>query len=132
MKTITVKLNISDEVAKSLNKKECIDTYVSDLVERNLTRVAKLGNGFTYDQIDKVLKIGNKETKLTNLEFRLFDLLLQNKGEIVSIDTIHNVAWKGRNMTRFTLRNKIKSLRDKTFYQLFKNHSNIGYSMEVF
>lgn len=131
MKTVIVTLTLSDEVANSLNKQGCKDSYVSELVERELTKIVKLGNCFKYDQISKTLFKGSIEIILTPTELRLFELLLRHKGKIVSMEDIRKGAWKGKNMTRFTLRNKIKTLRDRTFYELIKNHSNIGYSMEI-
>lgn len=63
------------------------------------------------------------------MELNLFTLLLKNRNNIIDIKTIHEVVWAGKDMTRFTLRNKIKILRDKTYFTLIKNHSNIGYSI---
>lgn len=130
MKTITVKLAVSDEVANSLSKQNCKDSFTSELVERELTRIVELGHGFKFDLMDKRLFNKKRDIKLTPIELKLFEVLLRNHGEITTIETIHDVAWSGKNMTRFTLRNKIKTLRDKTYYKIIKNHSNIGYSFE--
>lgn len=131
MKIITVKLTVSDEVANSLNKEKCKDSFTSELVERELTRIVELGHGFKFDLVNKRLFNKKRDIKLTPIELKLFEVLLRNHGEITTIETIHDAAWNSKNMTRFTLRNKIKTLRDRTFYDLIKNHSNIGYSMEV-
>lgn len=88
-----------------------------------------LDNGFAWDTQFNKLMHNNKEIHLTRIESKLLKLLLDNKGEIVSIEDIHSKVWKGKEMTRFTLRNKIKILRDKTYYELIKNHSNVGYGM---
>ncbi|MFA9374237.1 MAG: helix-turn-helix domain-containing protein, partial [Poseidonibacter sp.] len=87
-----------------------------------------LENDYTYNyNLNKLYDNFNKEVSLTKIENALLELLLKNKGKIVKIETIAEVIWKDKEMTRFTLRNKIKSIRDKTFYELIVNHSNIGY-----
>lgn len=109
-----------------------IEDYVIDLIESDLNAIVDLGNGIKFNnQTKKLYNVLDKEIKLTKIEEALFVLLLENRGEIVSIEDIHKVAWKGKNMTRFTLRNKIKMLRDKTYYELIANYSNVGYSMSL-
>ncbi len=135
MKELEIKIKIDDENNEKLQNKidkldVSLDEYVSKLIDKDINSIVQLENGFYYNKANsKLYNSFDDEVKLTRIEEALFSLLLENRGEIVSIDTIHSVAWKGKNMTRFTLRNKVKTLRDKTYYDLIKNHSNIGYSM---
>lgn len=128
-----ITVEISDDTKLKLSKLgQTVEQYVNKLIKRDEQKTIELDNGYYYDKTKAKLFNSQKEhIKLTRLEEALFNLLLDNKNEIVSNDTIHKIAWKGKNMTRFTLRNKIKCLRDKTYYELLKNHSNIGYSMNV-
>lgn len=128
---LDISITVPAESIGDLKAKGCTNSYVSELVSNDLTKFIKLENGFYYNTSSKVLYNNlDREVKLTRIEFDLFQVLLQAKGHIVSIDDIHNAAWKGKNMTVFTLRNKVHTLRLKTYYDLVKNHSNIGYSME--
>ncbi|MFK2822039.1 winged helix-turn-helix domain-containing protein [Arcobacter sp. YIC-80] len=135
MENLNINISITDENNEKLKSKVqkldiSLDEYVSRLIDKDINSIVQLDNGFYYNKANsKLFNSFNDEVKLTRIEEALFSLLLENRGEIVSIETIHNVAWKGKNMTRFTLRNKVKTLRDKTYYDLIKNHSNIGYSM---
>lgn len=135
MENLNISISITDENNEKLESKIqkldiSLDEYVSRLIDKDINSIVQLDNGFYYNKANsKLFNSFNDEVKLTRIEEALFSLLLENRGEIVPIDTIHNVAWKGKNMTRFTLRNKVKTLRDKTYYDLIKNHSNIGYSM---
>ncbi|UTJ05561.1 winged helix-turn-helix domain-containing protein [Arcobacter roscoffensis] len=135
MENLNISISITDENNEKLKSKVqkldvSLDEYVSRLIDKDINSIVQLDNGFHYNKANsKLFNSFNDEVKLTRIEEALFSLLLENRGEIVSIETIHNVAWKGKNMTRFTLRNKVKTLRDKTYYDLIKNHSNIGYSM---
>ncbi len=135
MENLNISISITDENNEKLKSKiqkldVSLDEYVSRLIDKDINSIVQLDNGFYYNKANsKLFNSFNDEVKLTRIEEALFSLLLENRGEIVPIETIHNVAWKGKNMTRFTLRNKVKTLRDKTYYDLIKNHSNIGYSM---
>lgn len=135
MKKLEINISISEDnneklVSKIKKLDISLDEYVSRLIEKDINSIVQLENGFYYNKsTSKLFNSFNDEVKLTRIEEALFSLLLENRGEVVSIETIHSVAWKGKNMTRFTLRNKVKTLRDKTYYDLIKNHSNIGYSM---
>lgn len=133
----SIKINISlndDDKIKLTQKIEklniSLDEYIVRLIEKDINSIVQLENGFYYNKASsKLFNSYDEQVKLTRIEESLFSLLLESRGDVVSIETIHNVAWKGKNMTRFTLRNKVKTLRDKTYYDLIKNHSNIGYSM---
>lgn len=135
MENLNISISVTDENNEKLKSKiqkldVSLDEYVSRLIDKDINSIVQLDNGFYYNKANsKLFNSFNDEVKLTRIEEALFSLLLENRGEIVPIETIHNVAWKGKNMTRFTLRNKVKTLRDKTYYDLIKNHSNIGYSM---
>lgn len=71
-----------------------------------------------------------KEVELTKIQKKLLALLVRKRGQVVSFQEIHDEVWKGKNMTRFTLRNQVKIIRDKTFKSIIKNHSNIGYTID--
>lgn len=128
---IDFKINIDEKTQKRIQELNMLPSeYINMLIDKDINGIVKLDNGFYYNRTNsKLFNSFNKEVNLTRIEEALFKLLLENRGKIVSIDEIHNVAWKGKNMTRFTLRNKVKTLRDKTYYDLIKNHSNIGYEM---
>lgn len=131
MKRFEVTVTIDDALLDDVKAKGDVNKYVSELIENDLTKIIRLENGFYYNQAAKVLYNSfDKEVKLTRIESALFEVLFRAGGDTVKIDDIHKGAWKGKNMTRFTLRNKVNTIRSKTYYDLIKNHSNIGYSME--
>ena len=134
MNNYNVKININDEdntkLNEKLNEKDlAFKEYIKELIDKDLNSTVKLDKGFSYNKETSRLYNEHGEVDLTKLEKALFKVLIENQGKIVDIETIHNVAWKGKNMTRFTLRCKIKTLRDKTYHELIKNHSNLGYEI---
>ncbi len=133
MKDLTLNININEELQESLLKKAIkadlsIKEYIENAIKLDINSTIDLENGYSYNyHLDKLYNNFNKEVTLTKIENSLLKLLIKSKNKIVSIDTIAEVVWENKEMTRFTLRNKIKSIRDKTFYELIVNHSNIGY-----
>lgn len=133
MENLILDIKIDENAKETLLKKALkselsVKEYIEKLVVLDINSTIDLENEYTYNyNLNKLYDNFNKEVTLTKIENALLELLLKNKGKIVNIETIAEVIWKDKEMTRFTLRNKIKSIRDKTFYELIVNHSNIGY-----
>lgn len=133
MENLILDIEIDENAKESLLKKALkseltVKEYIEKLVVLDINSTIDLENDYTYNyNLNKLYDNFNKEVSLTKIENALLELLLKNKGKIVKIETIADVIWKDKEMTRFTLRNKIKSIRDKSFYELIVNHSNIGY-----
>ena len=63
------------------------------------------------------------------MEMKLFKYLLCNVNTLMTIEDININVWENKKMSVFALRNKINSIREKTYYKLIKNISNHGYMM---
>jgi len=88
-------------------------------------------NGIYFDEYrDQFFKPGGVLIDFTRLEKGFMKLLVSKKGEIVDYDTIRNVVWKGKNMSIYTMRNIVNKIRQKTYYEIIKNHSNKGYIID--
>ncbi|MGB5791878.1 winged helix-turn-helix domain-containing protein [Poseidonibacter sp.] len=135
MEGITLKIKITEEEQNVLlikaNKLDLtIEEYINKLIDLDVNSTVELNNGYIYNKhLNKLFDVNEREIPLTKTENKLLRLLVENINSLVTLETIHEIVWKGKNMSRFTLRNKVKDLRDKTFYELIKNHSNLGYSI---
>lgn len=88
-------------------------------------------HGIYFDEYrDQFFKSGGVLIEFTRLEKSFLKLLVSKKGEIVDYDTIKDVVWKGKNMSIFTMRNIVNKIRQKTYYEIIKNHSNRGYILD--
>ncbi|RXJ98409.1 DNA-binding response regulator [Arcobacter sp. CECT 8986] len=88
-------------------------------------------NGIYFDEYrDQFFKPGGVLIDFTRLEKSFLKLLIQKRGEIVDYDTIKDVVWKGKNMSIYTMRNIVNKIRQKTYYEIVRNHSNKGYVIE--
>ncbi len=88
-------------------------------------------NGIYFDEYrDQFFKSGGNLIDFTRLEKGFLKLLISRKGEITDYDTIKNVVWKGKNMSIYTMRNIVNKIRQKTYYEIIRNHSNRGYVID--
>lgn len=134
MPKISVNFNLDPDIKyhidkKLKNKKLSIEEYLLGLIENDFFSVVNFENDFSFNLSTDKLFHKNDEIKLKNLEKELFKYLLNNSGSVVSIEQIKEMVWKGKNMSVYTLRNHIKSIREKTYYELITNRSNRGYMM---
>ena len=89
--------------------------------------------GAVLDLSGAVLEYGGKKIELTKNEFRILQLLFQNKGKIVSRDEIIEKLWDDEcfvddntlavNMTRLR-----KKLAENGLEELIVTHKGLGYS----
>lgn len=134
MPKISVNFNVDPDIKyhiekKLKNKKLSIEEYLLGLIENDFFSVVNFENDFSFNLSTDKLFHKNDEIKLKNLEKELFKYLLNNSGSVVSIEEIKEMVWKSNNMSVYTLRNHIKSIRVKTYYELITNKSNHGYMM---
>lgn len=134
MPKISVNFNVDSDVKyhidkKLKNKKLSIEEYLLGLIKNDFFSVVNFENDFSFNLSTDKLFHKNDEIELANLEKELFKYLLNNSGSVVSIEEIKEMVWKGKNMSVYTLRNHIKSIREKTYYELITSKSNHGYMM---
>lgn len=105
---------------------------INEMMDNNIpfkvSNVYKLDYGFSYCLGTQILYKNDEVVSLTKLENKLIALLINSK-EVVTIEKIKNDVWKGKEMTVFTMRNVIKKIRDKTYYEIIKSKSGCGYSI---
>jgi DNA-binding response OmpR family regulator len=135
MKTITLTLTkqLEDKFTSKLKKDKLTDSeYILKLIENDLDSTIKLGEGFYYHrQSDKLYDKENKEIPLTKIEKGILLTLIANEGDITPVDIIIQKAWKKDNVSIYSFRNVVLKIREKTYYKLIKNHSNLGYSINM-
>ncbi|RXJ84682.1 response regulator transcription factor [Arcobacter cloacae] len=89
-------------------------------------------NGIYFDEYrDQFFKSGGVLIDFTRLEKAFLKLLITRRNEITDYDTIKEVVWKGKDMSIYTMRNIVNKIRQKTYYEIIKNHSNKGYTIDI-
>lgn len=90
-----------------------------------------LGHEYYLDEETKSLYQGDKLIDLTKKEFDLLFLLATKKGDTVTQEIIEYWVWEEKPMTTQTLRVHINNIRKKTYPDLIKSVSGIGYRLQV-
>jgi DNA-binding response OmpR family regulator len=84
-------------------------------------------NGIYFDEYrDQFFKSGGVLIDFTRLK-----LLIAKRNEITDYTVIKEVVWKGKDMSIYTMRNIVNKIRQKTYYEIIKNHSNKGYTIDI-
>lgn len=112
-----------------------MDLKFSILMSLNQTRrgdKTEFDHGIYYDEYrDQFFKAGGVLIDFTRLEKGFLKLLISKKTEVVDYDTIKDVVWKGKDMSIYTMRNIVNKIRQKTYYEIIKNQSNRGYTLDI-
>ncbi len=88
--------------------------------------------GIYFDEYrDQFFKAGGVLIDFTRLEKSFLKLLITKRNDIVDYDMIKAVVWKGKDMSIYTMRNIVNKIRQKTYYEIIKNHSNKGYTIDI-
>ena len=89
-------------------------------------------NGIYFDEYrDQFFKPGGILIDFTRLEKSFLKLLITKRNDVTDYDTIKEVVWKGKDMSIYTMRNIVNKIRQKTYYEIIKNHSNKGYTIDI-
>ncbi|QKF59455.1 response regulator [Aliarcobacter lanthieri] len=92
----------------------------------------ELSHGIYFDEYrDQFFKKGGAIIDFTRLEKSFLKLLISRKDEITDYDMIKDVVWKGKEMSIYTMRNIVNKIRQKTYYEIIKNHSGRGYTIDI-
>jgi two-component system, OmpR family, response regulator ArlR len=89
-------------------------------------------HGIYFDEYrDQFFRPGGILIDFTRLEKSFLKLLITKKNEVIDYDTIKDVVWKGKDMSIYTMRNIVNKIRQKTYYEIIKNQSNRGYTIDI-
>lgn len=107
-----------------------LKNFLDQLTVQNYVRLSE--NCIFYTDTKK-LKRDNKEVMLNNSEIRLCEILIKNRGNMVTYEQIENYVWNDTEpATKGALRNLVYSLRKKLPAYLLENRSKIGYVLKAF
>ena len=101
-----------------------------EIIERRIYSNFKLANGIFFNfQTQSIIK--NDESYVLNKkESLLINLFIQNQGRIITYEEIEYHIWN-KEWTTAALKSLIRDLRKKTFKNIIKNYSGIGYKLEL-
>lgn len=92
--------------------------------------IVKVCNNVYYDKKRFLIINGDKEYQLTKKEVELLELLLLNRGKIVSFEDIEYHIWPQKEVSNTTRRTLFHRLRSKISKECFKTFPGIGCIIE--
>jgi two-component system, OmpR family, response regulator VanR len=114
---------------KSLNcTNEIIDTLIhcQENIDSKKSNIMTLDHDFIYDSYNKALFKNGQIVPLTKKELLFLHFLLKNSSKALYYDEINKEIWNNK-MSADALRSLVKEIRKKTYKDLIKNVSGIGY-----
>ncbi len=123
-----VKYLIKPIEEESLNEalKSCFEK-----IESGNPSVVGLGNNYLYDTFNHVLTHEKKLIHLTSSQTLLLDILIKNRGHVVSYIQLENSIWYDNGMSKDALRCLVRDIRKFTYKEIIENISKIGYKVNL-
>lgn len=107
---------------------ETIENVAKNKIET--TNIIKIGNGYSFNKIKRVLIREGVEISLTKKELAFISLLIKRLGTLVLHDEIKSVVWVGESVTEAAIRTFVKRVRDKVGNNFIKNVPGLGYKID--
>lgn len=121
-----VELFIAKFITKPFDKQTLFDALEAALKPK-IKEVVNLTDNVAYIYKNKQIKIDENIISLNKKESLLIELLLSNKGEIVSVSDIENSVYEGEIMSDDALKSLLKNLRKKIGSDIIVNKKGLGY-----
>ncbi len=122
-----------DYIKKPFDLKE-LQIRVENVLKRECLKANKneipLPGGYIYDTKKFILKKDGKEISLTKTEKRILEVLVKNRGNIVTTNQFQEEVW-GEYKDLANIRVNINKLRKKVSKELIKNVHGLGYKIDV-
>lgn len=130
--SIGYELGCSDYLKKPFELKELkyrVEHSIKLHCFKSSKDIVKIDNNFTYDVKTKALFKNKKEIDLTAQEKEFVSYLIQSIDYFVSLDTLQNVVWDGKDITYADIRMCVKRIREKTDKSFIINKKLVGYKI---
>lgn len=128
-----VTLHLIDYLEKpiSLDKLESTLQICAQKIKKNLHKITTLSEDIVINFCKKELYVKDEIYKLSHRESSFLEILVRDKGKIISKEFLLQELWEDQEGTSAALRNLLlrvrKKLGDK---EIIKNHQNYGYYVE--
>ena len=127
-----IELNISRYLVKPIMLGELKDAIFKCIkeIEEQSPEYFHFKNGFVYNISLKTVESCEDEIPLTNIESRILETLIENRGRVVRYERFEAEIWRNEYMSKETLRSHIKFLRKKIGAETVKSAKGIGYFID--
>lgn len=128
-----IELNITRYLVKPITSKNLFPALEKSLEElgdiSNKYLNVSLGEDFFFNMKSEKLFKGKDNIELRKKEVELLKFFITNENETITYEMLENTIWGNKIMTNDALRGQIRNLRKKTYPDIVKNVSGIGYKL---
>ena len=98
-------------------------------IESKDPSVVSLGEGYRYDIFNQILTHEKKIIDLSASQSLLLEILIKNRGSVVSYLQLENAIWYDSYMSKDALRCLVRDIRKNTYKKIIENISKVGYKV---
>ncbi len=126
-----LKLKTEDYLIKPVGFEDFIEVFssISKQFQTRYPHLLSLLSGAEIHWFEKSVLYENQRYNLTKSEFKLLELFVSKKNQIVSKDAIENVLYYGGSMSESALKSLINKLRQKIGKSSIETYSGYGYKL---
>lgn len=129
-----IELNITRYLVKPLTSKDLLGALEKALneLQKDSTKYFNidLGEGFSFNLMKELLYKDEKIVDLRKKESELLKFLISKDAQIITYEMLENEIWDQKTMTLDAIRSQIKNIRRKTYPEIVRNVSGIGYKID--
>jgi DNA-binding response OmpR family regulator len=126
-------LGCSDYIRKPFELKE-LKYRIEQSLKANLYHSSRdkveLKGGFSFDIIKQVLYKDGKEISLSAIEKKLVATLVQERGYYLSLDSLWQLVWEGKEVSYADIRMTVARVRQKCGSNFIKTKKMVGYRVD--
>jgi len=101
-------------------------------IETQNPSIVYLTQDYRFDTFNHTLLKGDEVIRLTESQYKLLDILIRNRGRIVSYTEIENFVWFDKAMSSDALRSLVRDVRKVIGKEKIENISKCGYRINLY
>jgi len=130
---LSIKLQLSDYLIKPINHNElllALEKVAKKLRKITISGIIEINNGVIYNPADKTVSVCDVINRLTINEDKLLELLLINRGNVVTKHMVEDKIYIFKEMSDTALKNVIYKLRKKLVKDVIISVDRLGYKID--
>ncbi len=129
----SIKLQLIDYLIKPINHNELLISLekVAKILRKNtISNIIEINSGVVYNPSNKTVSVCDVTNRLTTNESELLELLIINRGKVVTKNMVEDKIYIFKEMSDSALKNVIYKLRKKLVKEVIISVDRIGYKID--
>lgn len=129
----SIKLQLIDYLIKPINYNDlmvALEKVAKSLRKSRLSNIIEIKNGVIYNPTDKTISVSDTVNRLTINESELLELLIVNRGKLVTKNMVEDKIYIFKEMSDSALKNIIYKLRKKLVKEIIISVDRLGYKID--